>query len=284
MKRIWQGVLVLSVAVSAHLGVAQAQNEVEQRASAFKSGHGEAAPAHAAAAAQGGAPAKSGHGKAAAKGHAAAGHAAADHAAADHEEPTGIAPERALEKLMQGNKRYTSGKPAHPNSGAKRRAQVARGQHPFAVVVSCADSRVPPEVLFDQGLGDLFVVRSAGHVVDDLALGSIEYAVEHLGVNLIVVLGHERCGAVDATVKGGEAPGHVNSVVQAIKPAVDKVRGKHGDLLCNAVKSNVKQVAEKIKGSGPIVSEAFNDGTLAVVGAYYDLDTGVAAVSYKPRL
>jgi carbonic anhydrase len=273
MKRIWQGVLLLSVAVSAHLGVAQAQNEVEQRASAFKSGHGEAAPAHPAAAAKGGAPAKSGHGKSSAKGHAAA----------DHAEPTAIAPERALEKLMQGNKRYASGKPAHPNSGAKRRAQVARGQHPFAVVVSCADSRVPPEVLFDQGLGDLFVVRSAGHVVDDLALGSIEYAVEHLGVNLVVVLGHERCGAVDATVKGGEAPGHVNSVVQAIKPAVDKVRSKHGDLLCNAVKSNVKQVAEKIKDSGPILSEAFDDGTLTVVGAYYDLDSGVATLTFKPR-
>jgi carbonic anhydrase len=198
-------------------------------------------------------------------------------------------PEEALKKLLAGNKRYVTEKVSGPNRSSKRRAELAKGQHPFAVIVSCSDSRVPPELLFDQGVGDLFVVRTAGNVVDDIAIGSIEYAVEHLGTRLIVVLGHERCGAVDATVKGGEAPGKIKNVVEAIKPAVEKARAKgpgdHGcDLLCSAVKTNVKMVAEKLRSGSPILAEFIEDGMLKTVGAYYDLDSGSVSLTYKPYL
>src|SRR6059036_1627413 len=107
----------------------------------------------------------------------------------------------------------------------KRREELAKSQHPFAVVLGCSDSRVPPEIVFDQGLGDLFVLRVAGNVINDESLGSIEYAVDHLAVRLIVVLGHQRCGAVkaekDTIAAKGEAPGHIQSLVTAIKPAVE---------------------------------------------------------------
>jgi carbonic anhydrase len=124
-----------------------------------------------------------------------------------------------LARLEEGNRRAASNHSTHPHASSARRGEVAQSQSPFAVIVSCSDSRVPPELLFDQGYGDLFVIRIAGNVVEDTALGSIEYAVEHLGAKLLVVLGHERCGAVKATVDGGEAPGHIGSIVNAIKPA-----------------------------------------------------------------
>jgi carbonic anhydrase len=151
---------------------------------------------------------------------------------------------------------------------------VANGQRPFAVIVSCSDSRVPPEIIFDQGIGNLFVVRCAGNIVDDAGLGSIEYAAEHLHVSLIVVLGHERCGAVEAAVKGGEAPGHIKSLVEAIRPAVEKVKGRPGDLAENAMRGNVKLVVDHLKASKPILEHLVHKGTLSVIGARYDLDDG----------
>ena len=189
---------------------------------------------------------------------------------------------------MEGNRRYVSDRSTGPHRSSRRRAEVAGEQHPFAVIVGCSDSRVPPELLFDQGFGDLFVVRTAGNVVDSVALGSIEYAVEHLGVKLIVVLGHERCGAVSAAVAGGEAPANVKAVVEAIRPAVEKAKekgpGGHGcDLVCSAVRVNVKLVAEKMRTS-PVLKESMEDGMLKVVGGYYDLDDGVVTVTYKPYL
>ena len=140
--------------------------------------------------------------------------------------------------------------------------------------MSCSDSRVPPEIIFDQGLGDLFVIRLAGNILDDAALGSLEYAVEHLGVKYIMVLGHERCGAVDAAVKGGEIPGHIGSLVKAIQPAVEKVKNLPGDLLDNAVRANVTMVVQQLKSSGPILEELVKKGDLAIAGARYDLDDG----------
>jgi carbonic anhydrase len=151
---------------------------------------------------------------------------------------------------------------------------VAKGQKPFVIVVGCSDSRVGPEVVFDQGLGDLFVVRTAGNVVDDVALGSIEYAAEHFGVPVIFVLGHTRCGAVAAAVAGGEAPGHVGSIVEKIKPAVEVTKGKEGDAVDNAVRANVRNVVSQLRGSGPILSGLVKSGKLRVVGGCYDLDTG----------
>ncbi|MFA7403009.1 MAG: carbonic anhydrase [Pelobacteraceae bacterium] len=197
--------------------------------------------------------------------------------------------EEAVKRLLEGNRRYIAGKNSANHRTAKRRTEVAKGQHPFAVIVGCSDSRVPPEILFDQGIGDLFVVRSAGNVIDDVAIGSIEYAVEHLGVQLVVVLGHERCGAVDATLKGGAVGGKLKTVVDAIKPAVEKAKAKGQvsqgcDLLCASVKSNSRMVAEKLRKSGPALTDPIENGLLRVVGAYYELDSGVVSLTYKPVL
>ena len=126
------------------------------------------------------------------------------------EEKSGITGEQALQKLMEGNARYASGNTSHPDQSMERRYELVAGQHPFAVIVGCSDSRIAPELIFDQGLGDIFVIRAAGQVLDDVAIGSIEYAVEHLGVPLVVVLGHDSCGAVTATLEGGEVAGHLN--------------------------------------------------------------------------
>ena len=195
------------------------------------------------------------------------------HAAAKHEDH-GVAPDAAILKLTSGNNRMVSGKLSHPHENAAWRTEVAKGQHPFAIVVSCSDSRVPPELVFDQGLGDLFVIRVAGNVVDDPGLGSIEYAVEHLGSQLIVVLGHERCGAVKAAVDGGEAPAHIGSLVHAIQPAVEKTADAKGDRLDAAVRANIHRVVEQLRSSAPILSEAVEKRHIKVVGMYYDLDTG----------
>jgi len=189
-------------------------------------------------------------------------------------EPTTVTADEALARLKAGNERFVTGRFLHPNEDADRRAEVAKGQKPFAIIVGCSDSRVGPEVVFDQGLGDLFVVRTAGNVVDDIALGSIEYAVEHLGAPMILVLGHTRCGAVAAAVAGGEAHGHVGSVVEKIKPAVEETKGKAGDAVDNAVRANVRNVVNQLRGAGPILSGLVKSGKLKVVGACYDLDTG----------
>jgi len=182
--------------------------------------------------------------------------------------------ERFVQRLLEGNKRFADGKPSHPNQTFERREHEAKGQHPFAVVVSCSDSRVPPEIIFDQGIGDLFVVRVAGNILDDAGLGSIEYAAEHLHVSLIMVLGHERCGAVEAAVKGGEAPGHIKSLVEALRPVVENAKGRPGDLAENAMRTNVKMVVDHLKESKPILEHLVHKGTLSVIGARYDLDDG----------
>lgn len=182
--------------------------------------------------------------------------------------------DEALSKLIEGNGRFVSFKLQNPNRGPETRAEVAKGQNPFAIVVGCSDSRVPPEIIFDQGIGDIFVVRTAGNTVDNLALGSIEYAVEHLHVMLIVVLGHKRCGAIEATVKGIDAPGHVKEVVDAIRPVIATAKDKPGDLVDNAVRTNIESTVAKLNNSRPILANKVRAGKLKVVGAYYDLDDG----------
>lgn len=180
---------------------------------------------------------------------------------------TSVDPATALSRLRKGNERVVSGKAMHPHQSKSDRAALANVQKPFAVVVSCSDSRVPPELVFDQGLGDLFVIRVAGEVVDAPSLGSIEYAVTHLGPLLIVVLGHERCGAVKATIEGGTASSNVQSLTSAIQPAVDSVAGMKGDQLDLAVRANVVRVVRQIQ-------TAASYSKVTVVGMYYDLDTG----------
>ncbi len=184
----------------------------------------------------------------------------------------------SLSQLLEGNRRFAASQPTHPNQGSAHRGDVATGQKPFAIIVGCADSRVPPEVIFDQGLGDLFVVRVAGEVVDDQALGSIEFAVAKLGARLIVVLGHERCGAVDAALTGGTVPGHIGRIVDAIKPAIAQSSAAPGNALDNAVRDQAQAVARQLRISEPVLGPMVRDGTLLVVGAVYDLDTGMVQI------
>src|SRR5881398_3360632 len=176
---------------------------------------------------------------------------AADPAHSD--QPT-VAPAEAISRLKEGNRRYTGGNLQHPGQTTERRTELAKTQHPFAGIVSCSDSRVPPEIVFDQGLGDLFIVRVAGNVINDEGLGSIEYTVDHLATRLILVLGHQRCGAVDAAretiAAKGKAPGHIESLVQAIKPAVEATAK---DDLDATIKANVKNVVQALRSSTPIL-------------------------------
>jgi len=182
--------------------------------------------------------------------------------------------DQALQKLLAGNQRYVTNGMLHPDQSLERRAALTKGQEPFAIILTCADSRVSPELVFDQGLGDLFVLRNAGNVLDDQTIGSMEYAVEHLHTPLIVVMGHEKCGAVSAAVAGGEVPGHLRSVVEALEPAIEQTKGQAGDPVDNAVRANAQRVAGILTHVEPILGEAVKAGKLKVVAARYDLDSG----------
>jgi carbonic anhydrase len=195
-------------------------------------------------------------------------------AASAAERAAPLDPEKALAALVQGNRRYQTQHLRHPHQNASRRVALTAGQHPFAAVLSCADSRVPPEIVFDQGLGDLFVVRVAGNITDDVVLGSLEYAVEHLHVPLVVVLGHHKCGAIQAAVEGGTPHDHVASLLAALKPSVEAVRPRGGDVVAHAVVSNVRSVAAQLNASEPVLHHAVAACKLRVVGAVYDLQTG----------
>jgi carbonic anhydrase len=190
--------------------------------------------------------------------------------AADPATPS-VTADEALSRLKTGNERFANSKESAGKPVAARRAETAQTQHPFAIVVGCADSRTAPEIIFDQTIGDLFVVRTAGNLVDDYALGSIEYAVEHLGARLIVVLGHERCGAVTAAMGGDSAPGHINSLVRSIQPAVAASKGREGDALTNAIRENDAKVAARIRKEAELGELA---SQVKIVEGYYDLDTG----------
>lgn len=194
--------------------------------------------------------------------------------AAGHEAPPALSPEQALARLRAGNARFAQHKEKRPDISFARRLALARtGQHPYAIILGCSDSRVPPELIFNEGLGDLFVIRDAGNVVDDEVLGSIEYAVEHLGAQLIVVLGHEKCGAVSAAVGGAEAPGHIRTVVDSIRPAVEESASQPGDKVHNCVLANARRAARQIRESEPILKRAVEHNHLMVVAANYDLET-----------
>jgi carbonic anhydrase len=184
----------------------------------------------------------------------------------------------AWEALLTGNRRYASGAGHHPRQSAYRRAEILPAQHPFAVIIGCSDSRVPPEVIFDCGLGDLFVVRTAGHALDDAGYASVQYVVEHLGVQLIVVLGHSGCGAVKAVIDRVEAPGHLGILIARLQSAVDAAAGRTGDLLHNAVTENVGQTVAHLRTLGPVLADLVGSGKVSIVGAHYDLETGLVTV------
>ncbi len=201
--------------------------------------------------------------------------------AADPVAKTTLTPDQALKLLMDGNEQFSTDAPFRSAPNRSRRVELARGQAPFCVLVGCSDSRVPPELLFGRGLGELFIIRNAGNTIDTAALGSVEYGVGVLGCPLIVVLGHEACGAVVAAVdmveKNAAFPGVIGEMIQPILPAVLSVRGQPGDLLDNAVRANAKRVAARLTTQSVIIQDAVRAGRLRVVAARYDLSDGDVA-------
>jgi carbonic anhydrase len=195
---------------------------------------------------------------------------------------TTTSPGRALRLLVAGNRRWVAGKMRHPHQSVPRRVALRHEQHPFATVFSCIDSRVPPELVFDRGIGDLAVVRTGAQVLDEgVVFGSVEFAVDHLHTPLILVMGHQRCGAVEAAIhtiqSGTTAPGHIQAVVDALRPAYHVAIKQPGDLLDNMVRAQTKLTVERIRHD-PLIEELAHRGELIVRGAYYSLDTG--AVSF----
>ena len=187
--------------------------------------------------------------------------------------PDVLSPDTALQALLDGNQRFVQRIPQYPDQTKARLKEVALAQKPFATVLSCADSRVPPEILFDQGIGDIFDVRIAGNIATPEALGSIEYAVELLESPLLMVLGHERCGAVTAAVQNEPLPGDIGTFVTAILPALDDVKDQSGNPVDNAVVANVHYQIAQLKRS-PLLMARLQSGKFQIVGARYDLDTG----------
>lgn len=203
---------------------------------------------------------------------------------APHATPESVAPDAALARLKAGNQRFVSGQLRHKDFAVER-AALTHGQHPYAIVLSCSDSRVPPEEIFDESLGKLFVVRVAGNVADPVVLGSVEYAAEHLGVRLLLVLGHESCGAIQATVDGGHFTPNIKTLVKKIQPAVAKVKDRKLDAagtLSSAVEENVRlQIGKAISESG-VLKEMVEKKKLQIVGGVYHLQTGTVDILVSP--
>ncbi|HEX8192441.1 MAG TPA: carbonic anhydrase [Allosphingosinicella sp.] len=199
-----------------------------------------------------------------------------------------LTPDQALALLKQGNRNFLTDSPVRAAVGRQRRLEIAQSQAPFAAYVTCSDSRVSPELLFGRGLGELFIIRNAGNTVDTVALGSIEYAVAELGVPLVVVMGHERCGAVAAAASvvrtNATFPGAIGRMVEPIIPAVLEAQRQPGDLVENAIRENVRRVVRQLRtGTDPLLLDPQRTGRLKVVGAYYDLDTGSVDFFDEPR-
>ncbi|PIO49053.1 MAG: carbonate dehydratase [[Chlorobium] sp. 445] len=200
-----------------------------------------------------------------------------------------ITPDQAIERLKAGNKRFVEGKTIHPRQSPERIREVAKGQKPYAIIVGCADSRVPNEIIFDEGLGDLFIVRTAGQVSAAASFGSIEFAQAVLGANLVVVLGHTECGAVGASCNYQNAvPGHIIALVNAIKPAALRVEAqvkagkvKQEEFVNATVRENVRMQVEQLRNLEPILADAVRKGEIKIVGAIYHLATGV--VEFLPE-
>lgn len=189
-------------------------------------------------------------------------------------------PADPLQRLIEGNRRFREFHPIHPDQTRSKIRELSRGQHPFAIVLSCSDSRVPPELVFDQGLGDLFVIRTAGHLIDNYELGSIEYAVEHFGIKLIVVLAHEHCGAIEAFLehRDDRVAGHVQDLLDALKsePGLDSLNGSEIDILDKAIRANLRHAVNQLNSDEYLESEP----GLQIVGAIYHLESGMVEYIY----
>lgn len=190
----------------------------------------------------------------------------------NNSEKENFTPEEALEELMKGNERFINDKVTNKNRSLSRIQEVAKGQNPFAILLSCADSRVPVEILFDQGFGDVFVVRNAGNIATPEEIGSIEFGSLVLGAKVIVVLGHGSCGAVKASVEGKPVPGKIQSVLDSINPALANLKPEEKKDLPTAIKANVKYQVETLKKS-PVINQLIEENKLKVAGGYYDLKT-----------
>lgn len=194
------------------------------------------------------------------------------------EKPKPVGPDDALKRLLEGNQRFMKERSQDPNQSRLRLQEVAAVQYPFASILGCADSRVPAEIVFDQGLGDLFVVRLAGNVVSPTATGSLEFATAVLGSQLIIVLGHERCGAVQAALKSDLLPGRIGTFVEDIKPALNGMKAGSNDTVNDAVVANVRYQVDLLRESSSILTQLIKDGKLKIVGGRYDLDTGAVTL------
>jgi carbonic anhydrase len=200
--------------------------------------------------------------------------------ASNSEQDTGAKPEEAIQHLQDGNDRFATGKSSHPDITAERRLDTSKkGQHPFATVVSCSDSRLPVEILFDQGIGDIFVVRVAGNVCNADEIGSVEYGTDHLGTPVLVVLGHTHCGAVTAVAQNAELHGSIPVLVRNIFSAVEAAKKSHPEaegnaLVAAAVEANVRQSIGDVLRNSSLVRERVLGGKLKIVGAIYDIETG----------
>jgi len=196
--------------------------------------------------------------------------------------PTKLTPALAWQRLREGNERFVSGESRHPNQDASRRSSLLEGQNPFAVIFGCADSRLAAEIIFDLGLGDAFVVRTAGQVIDDAVLGSLEYSISELKVPLIAILGHDSCGAVTATkaaVETGEMPpGFIRDLVERITPSVLTAKRNGQEDVNDMVVEHVKQTADRLADSSRVISDAIEEGRVAVIGLSYKLGDGQAAL------
>lgn len=180
----------------------------------------------------------------------------------------------ALARLLEGNRRYMEMQQVYPRQTHGDRQMLVTGQNPFAAILSCSDSRVPSELIFDQGLGDLFIVRTAGHTVNELVLASLEYAVYVLHVRLVMVLGHQHCGAVTAVVHRQQLPGHMPQIVDHLLPAVTHIEPAAHDAVAQAINANARYTAAQIGRDSPVLAEAVSDKRLRIVAACYDLETG----------
>lgn len=210
---------------------------------------------------------------------AAAGHLAPAPARAAEGPATGLSPDRALEQLKAGNRRFVDTPQACVSDLASRRRTLGAAQAPWATILGCSDSRVPPELVFGGlGLGELFVARNAGNLVDTAAMGTLEYGAAVLKSPLIVVLGHERCGAVaaacDVVARNATFPGSVGRMIEPILPAAIAARDRTGDFVDNAGRENVRRTVERLRAAGPIVSDLVKTGAVNIVGAYYRLEKG----------
>lgn len=189
--------------------------------------------------------------------------------------------DQALQRLIEGNQRFVSNQAIHPRQTIERCKEIAQGQEPFAILLGCVDSRVPPECIFDCGLGDLFVIRTAGQAIDRAALGSLEFGVAELHIPLLIVLGHEKCGAVIATIevleKNLPAEADIQFLVDAIRPAVEIAEAQVGDLVENTVEAHIRLTIERLLRS-PVLARAAQNGDLKIVGAKYALKTGLVEV------